>query len=160
MRRLKVALDCDISIRMAAVLGPLYGDRGFEFVHVSEFVPSDTRDEHWADAFKRFGGYISVSADRNIATKPHKALAFIDNRFIAFFMASAWSRMHGHLKAAHLAYWWPAMEATIREDKRGVCWQVPCEVKDRDLMLYEVKLRQLRIPDDVLEQARANSKPA
>src|SRR6185437_2874980 len=104
--RIKVALDCDISHRLAAVLTDLYGDRGFEFQHVSSFAAAPSEDEIWADAFKRFGGHVVISADGQIAYKPHKAIAFIDNSFMSFFLASPWQHMKGHLEAAHLVHAW------------------------------------------------------
>lgn len=159
MRRLKVALDCDISGHLVAVLDELYGHRGFEFTHVSKFTVAQTTDEHWADAFKRFGGHVTVSADERIAYTPHKAIAFIDNGFISFFMNSPWQSMRGHLKAAHLVHAWPDIEVMIRGGGTGRCWRVPCNAKMidgryADLRLTPIQLDPLVIPDDVLEQAR------
>lgn len=159
MRRIKVAIDCDISHRLAAVLDALYGHLGFEFTHVKDFADPASPDDFWADVFGRFGGEVTLSADGQIAYKPHKVLSFIDNGFIAFFAATPWQHMPGHLKAAHLAHAWPAIEAKIREGEKGRCWRIPCvtkivDGKHSDLHLSPVSLEPLVIPEDVLQSAR------
>ena len=158
-RRLKVALDCDVPERLASVFNSLYGHRGFEFFPVTEFAPGNSTDDHWADAFKRFGGHVTLSGDGQIAYKPHKALAFIDNGFISFFFATPWQRTLGHVKAAHAVYWWPIIERQILLGPRGRCWRIPCDLKMAnnrllDLRLVPGELESLVIPEEVLEQAR------
>ena len=113
--RLKVAIDCDMSSKLVGVMNGLFGQDGFEFHHVSDLAPPKTEDEHWADIFKRFGGHVVLSADGRIAFKPHKAIAFIDNGFISFFMQSPWQVMRGNLEAAHLIY----LVANNRREDRG-----------------------------------------
>jgi PIN like domain len=94
--RLKVALDCDIPAKIAPVLNSLYGYRGFDFYPTTEFAPANATDDHWADAFKRFGGHVTLSADGQIAYKPHKVLALIDNDFMSFFFAAPWQSSPGY----------------------------------------------------------------
>lgn len=155
MRKVKVALDCDISHRIVGALESLYADRGFEFVAVDKLVPAASTDDHWAAAFKRFGGEVTLSADTQIAVKPHKVLSFIDNGFQSFFLQSPWSRSRGHVKAAHVTFWWPTVERKIAEGLKGRCWRVPCAVsKDSELRLKDCELEELKIPHDVLEKAR------
>jgi hypothetical protein len=155
VKRLKVALDCDISPRMTTVLGELYGARGFEFVRVTEFELATADDYVWADSFKRFGGSIVLSADKKIGAKPHKALAFIENGFASFFMDRPWSGLQGHFKAAHLTFWWPFIERMVRsETVYGRCFRVPCHLKAGVLSLGECEIPEMKIPEEVLAQAR------
>lgn len=143
---------------MSAVLDSLYGHHGFEFHHVTKIVPPSTEDEHWADAFRRFGGAVVISADKQIAIRPHKALAFIDNGLIAFFMCAPWSQMAGHEKAAHLTSWWPQIEQINANRELGRCWLVPCERHKGVLRLSQGELKELKIPSQVLEEARKTRK--
>jgi hypothetical protein len=142
------------------MLENLYGHRGFEFIHVTTFAAASSGDDFWADAFKRFGGHVTLSGDGRIAYKPHQAIAFLDNGFLAFFCDSPWSEMPGHLKAAHLAFWWPTIEEKIREGDASCCWRIPCEAKRGadnrrfDLRLTLAQIHPLRIPADVIEKAR------
>jgi hypothetical protein len=154
VKRLKVALDCDVSPRLKTVLSELYADRGFEFVHVTDFVLARTDDEIWADAFKRFGGSVVLSANKRIGMKPHQAIAFIENGFASFFMMGKWSKMAGHMKAAHLAYWWPAIEETVRAGAAGRCYKVPCEERAGALTLCKCELEEMKIPEAVLAEAK------
>lgn len=160
MTRIRVTLDCDISHRMTTVFQALHGHRGFEFSHVTEFAPAASTDDHWADAFKRFGGHVVLSGDGQIAYKPHKVLSFIDNGFISFFPASPWHHLRSNLQAAFLVYHWPVLEAKIREGNRGSCWRIPCSAKLIDgklvdLRLIPVSLEPLVIPKNVLQKARS-----
>lgn len=160
MKRLRVALDCDVPDRLAPVLNSLYGDKGFEFFPVTAFAAANSSDDHWADAFKRFGGHITLSGDAQIAYKPHKVLSFIDNGFMSFFFASPWHRSPGYVKAAHTVYWWPAIAEKASHQETGRCWRVPCELKIAvtrfvDLRLAPAELEPLVIPEHVLEAARA-----
>lgn len=144
----------------------MYGRRGFEFTHVSAFANGDATDEFWADSFRRFGGHVTLSADSKIAFKPHQAIAFLDNGFTSFFLSAPWSGMAGHMKAAHLIFWWPAIEAKIREGSAaGALWRVPCNVRRigrvyDDLRLMTCDLEPLRIPRDVIERARKEREAA
>lgn len=154
MKRLKVALDCDVSPRMKPVLGELFGDRGFEFVHVTDFALAPTDDEIWADAFKRFGGSVVLSANKKIGAKPHQAIAFIENGFASFFMLGKWSKMGGHMKAAHLAFWWPTIEEKVRSGAGGRCFKVPCDERAGALTLCKCELEEMKIPEAVLAEAK------
>lgn len=148
MRRIKVAVDCNMSRRAAGMLEALYGEQGYEFVMVADLVPPGTRDEHWADVFKRFGGQVVLSGDPRIGYRPHQARAFIANGFVSFFLAAPWSELPGHVKSAHLAYWWPAIHAKILEGPAGRNWRVPCAGKRAVLRLAPAALEPLVVPDD------------
>lgn len=154
MRRIKVAIDCDVSRRWVSVLTSAYGDRGYEFVHVRDLVPARHEDEHWANAFVRFGGNVTISGDVGIAKKPHKQVAFIDNGLACFFLQPPWSAAPGKVKLAHLVYWWPAIEDKISQGAEGQCWQVPFEYRSQILRLRSLEFNHLKVPDEVLEKVR------
>lgn len=137
----------------------MYGQNGFEFHHVSKLVPQNSTDDFWADAFKRFGGHVVLSGDGQIAYRPHKALAFIDNGFMSFFLSSPWHHLEGHGKIAHILYHWPQIEAKIREQERSTCWRVSCDAKRSQgkivhLRLLKSDLQRLEIPADVIQAHR------
>lgn len=154
MKLVKVALDCDIPEPLAPMLNAAFGSRGFDFIHVSKIVPPGTTDEVWADTFKRFGGEITVSADKNIIKKPHKALAFTENGFKAFFMQPTWSNAPGRVKLAHIIYWWPEMSALADRSVDANSWQVPFEYRNNALTLQAAEFKVLRVPDHILDGVR------
>lgn len=155
--KLKVAIDCDVSPKMVTILGSLYGARGFEFVKVSDFATVTDEDEIWADSFKRFGGSVVLSGNKKIGTKPHQALAFIENGFLSFFMNRPWSEMRGHMKAAHLVYWWQHIEPIINSGVRSKCFRVPCDERDGKLILESTELKEMVIPEAVLAEVKRST---
>lgn len=154
MKIVKVALDCDIPAALAPMLNASFGNRGFEFVHVSSIVPANSTDEFWAAAFRRFGGEITLSADKNIMKKPHKAAAFLENGFKAFFMQPPWSNAPGRVKFAHLTYCWQDIALKAADCEGGVCWQVPFNYKNEVLTLSSAEFKQLKVPDHILDEVR------
>ena len=151
MSRLKVALDCDIPERLTGTMNLLYGDRGFEFVHVRHLGMGTAEDEVWAKAFMQFGGKVAISADTRITTRPHKLLAFQQSALKAYFMEPPWQRQKLNFKAAHLIYWWSAIERHIPTCAEGECWQVPISIKDAQAE----RLKALRLPENVVKKVNA-----
>jgi len=75
----------NIPPRAVRTLHSAYGDQGYEFICQHEFAPTTADDELWAAAFRRRSGTVIISADKNIARRPHQILAFQDNNLICFF---------------------------------------------------------------------------
>ena len=151
MSRQKVALDCDVPRRLVEAMNALYGDRGFEFIHVTQMGLATADDDVWAKAFKQFGGKITLSADKAITKKPHKLLAFQESALKSYFMEPPWSLQKLNYKAGHLIYWWAAIERHLPICKEGECWQIPLNIKPAEF-------KPLKIPDEVLELAKAEKK--
>ncbi|MGB8900955.1 MAG: hypothetical protein WCC90_17685 [Methylocella sp.] len=144
----KVAVDEDISRRVASTLNVAYGDKGYEFIYIVDLVGHGAKDEFWAERFGKFGGEIILSADKNIAKKPRKLLAFRENELICFFMQPLWSNRPGHYKLCHALYWWHWIHKKLHECQKRDCWQVP-------LVLTGNEFKRLEIPAHVLEAAQS-----
>lgn len=155
MKLTKVALDCDIPEALAPILNAAFEKHGYQFTPVSQIVPPGTSDETWANVFKRFGGEITLSADKNIIKKPHKALAFLRHGFKAFFMPPHWSNAPGRIKLTHIVYWWSEMAKKAEASPAGSCWQVPLDYKDGVLRLAPAGFKELKVPDGVLAVAQS-----
>src|SRR5690606_11464749 len=111
-------------------------------IWVPEFVPPRTQDESWADSFRRFGGRVVISGDKNIAKRPHQVLAFKENRFVCFFCDKNWASKDGMFKVAHLIYWWPRIQNKINESQPMDCWWVPA-------LIQRAEFRKVEVPDGV-----------
>jgi hypothetical protein len=147
VKRTKVALDANVPERLVRLLNSAFGDQGFEFLHEPSFAAATAEDEVWAAAFRRFGGRIAISADRNIAKRPHQLLAFAENGLISFFLDARW---HGHdmsFKAAHLILWWPRIYAHCEGCAPKDCWWVPATLR-------EGKFKKAELPSDVQTRQR------
>lgn len=144
----KVAVDEDVSRRIATMLNAGYGDKGYEFVFIADLTGHGAEDEFWAERFKRFGGEIVLSADKNIAKNPYKLKAFQDNDLICFFMQPLWSNRPGHYKLAHAVYWWHWIDKYLVSCQPKDCWQVPLPLNGSD-----AEFKKLQVPDDVMRAA-------
>jgi hypothetical protein len=125
-----------------------FAELGYEFIHEPDFAPRTAEDEHWALAFRRFGGEIVVSADKNIAKRPHQIVAFKDNNLICFFCEKTWSQRDHTFKAAHRVYWWPRIHAHLGNCKSKDCWWVP-------MGIGPLEFREVKVPTHVLKTAKA-----
>lgn len=147
MKRVKVALDVNIPRRVVRMLQTGFGDQGYEFLHEPEFAVANAADEFWALAFKRFGGQIVLSGDKNIAKRPNQILAFKENDLICFFCESRWSEQDHIFKVAHLVYWWPRIQEHLATCQPKDCWWVPMAIHRSDF-------REVKLPSNVLDKAR------
>lgn len=128
-----------------------FGTQGFEFLYEREFCSASAEDEFWAAAFARFGGAIVISADKNIAKRPHQIMAFKDNGLVCFFFESKWAQMDTAFKAAHIVYWWPRIQSRIESSKRGDCWWVP-------MPIAPAEFRAVQIPTSAQDRPATRSK--
>lgn len=153
MKLTKVALDANIPQRAVRMLQTGYGDQGFEFLWEPDFAAASAADEFWAVAFKRFGGHLVITGDKNIAKRPHQIVAFMDNDLICYFCNSRWA--HGKLidKVTHVLYWWPRIQAHYAGCRPRDCWWLPMGVRPAEF-------KKVEVPESVQEAARANRKPA
>lgn len=158
MSKIKVALDFCLSMRLVGALDHLYGDSGYEFMHLSKLVPNTSSDQVWADAYRRFGGRIVISGDPRIAYRPHQALAFQANGLVSFFPEGNWGQLRGPEKSAFIIYWWPAIEVKAKSAANGTCWRIPCNSKKGDLRLASGDLVPLVVPNEVLKRAAGNKR--
>jgi len=133
---------------MARLLQTGFGDQGYEFIYETRFAPANAEDEFWAVAFRRFGGSVVLSADKNIGRRLHQIRAFQENELICFFCEDKWASMDGAFKAAHLMYWWPAIHLHLDTCKPRDCWWIPMPIAPG-------KFRKIEIPDDAEAKAKA-----
>jgi hypothetical protein len=146
VKRVKVALDANIPQRVVRMLNSGFGDQGFEFVWEPDFAPAQSEDEFWATAFRRFGGQITLSADKNIAKRPHQILAFQENKLISFFMLHGWANMDMTFKVGHLVAWWPRIQIHIPQCKAGEAYWVPMSMRT-------IPFKKVELPDGILKKA-------
>jgi len=144
VKRTKVALDVNIPLRLVRMLNSGFQDQGFEFIWEPEFANAADPDEHWAVAFRRFGGEVVISGDKNIAKRPHQILAFQDNDLICFFCEHTWASQDMTFKCAHLLMWWTRIQAALATAKPKDCWWVPMALRD-------VPMRKVVLPDGIRE---------
>lgn len=152
MKKTRVALDACVPERMVSLLKAGFADQGYEFFWEPEFASPKATDEFWADAFRRFGGEIVISADKMIACRPHQIGAFEQNGLKSFFLGSRWQPTTMRYKAAHLMFWWPKIATVARQEPPGRSFWVPIEMVDKSLKRAEV-------PHDAASERAARQVP-
>lgn len=150
MRTRRVAVDVSMPRRLVRMLNTGYGSQGFEFVYESEFAGARAEDEFWATVFRKFGGEVVLSGDKNIAKKLHQVIAFKQNDLICFFCGQRWSNTDVAFKVAHMIYWWPRIQAHLEHCKPGDCFWVPMGIRPGEF-------RKVTLPPDV-EAAAAKAR--
>ncbi|MBI1252061.1 MAG: hypothetical protein GC189_11365 [Alphaproteobacteria bacterium] len=127
-----MALDANLPERLVSLLRAAFNDLGYEFMWEPDFAPANAQDEFWLDAFRRFGGEIVLSADKNIARRPHQLLAFREAKLKGFFFNRNWANHHGWYKVAHLMLWFPRIAALAKASRPGDCYWVPAQLQAKD----------------------------
>jgi hypothetical protein len=151
---LLVALDADIPKKAVTALKVIFGGDELDFLWVPDIVPANTEDIFWAPVFRKKGGRVIISGDKEIAKRPHQIIAFQQNELICFFMEPPWSSNYRlNAKAASLIYWWPAIATQIEKSSLGDVWQVPLGWKIGEM-------KSLRIPEEALKEVEAQTPAA
>lgn len=132
MKRVRVALDANMPQRLVTLLRAGFQDQGYEFMWEPEFAPGNAPDEFWLDAFQRFGGEIVLTADKNIARRPHQMLAFQQAQLKGFFFTRNWSQKQMRFQAAHALFWWPRIANKARLCKSGEAFWIPAVLQDKE----------------------------
>jgi hypothetical protein len=137
--------------RLVRMLNTGYGSQGFEFVYETEFAAARDEDEFWATAFRRFGGEVILSGDKNIAKKPHQIIAFKENELICFFFDKRWANQDVTFQVAHMMFWWPRIQTQLDTCNPRDCWWVPMAIRDNPF-------RKIELPANVEAKAAAARK--
>jgi PIN like domain len=138
--------------RLVRLLNTGFGSQGFEFVYETEFAAARDEDAFWATAFRRFGGEVVLSGDKQIAKKPHQIIAFKENELICFFCDKRWGNQDVIYQVAHMMFWWPRIQTQIEICKPRDCWWVPMAIRHD-------QFRKVELPADV-EAAAAEARQA
>ena len=125
MAATKVAIDVNISPRVAGALSQIFGHQGYDFIPLRNLVDHRAKDTFWADVYRDSGGVFVISGDSKIAYRPHEAIAFVDNGLVSVFPSENWDTLKLHEKCVLLTYYWPTIAATFRHARPGTNWRLP-----------------------------------
>lgn len=97
----------------------------YEFLWEPSFANADADDEHWAAIFRKFGGRVIVTGDKNIAKRPHQLEAFREIGLIGFVFDKRWAGADLAHKCASLVHWWHRIGPIAVDASPGDFWWVP-----------------------------------
>ncbi len=122
---MKFFFDNNISDRIAPAIACLAdGDRD-QVVHLKEKFPPDTADTIWIPALANEKGWIILSGDCRIRTRPGEREAFGKAGLTTFFFAKGWMNTRFWDQAALLVRWWPKIREQAGLAVAGSFFEVP-----------------------------------
>ncbi len=103
---MKILLDENLPALLAESLQVLARNEHYEINHVIPWLGKGTSDINWIKAVGREGGWVVISNDHHIATRPHEIAAWRQNDVIGFILPKMFNQLRFWDKAAFLTRWW------------------------------------------------------
>lgn len=122
---MKFFLDNNLSFRIARALNVLSEHEGDEVVALRDRFSPDVADVAWIPQLSTEGGWIIVSGDSNIRSKPAERQVFSRSKLTTFFLAKGWMNMTYWDQAYLLVRRWPQVRLEAQRLKPGSCLEIP-----------------------------------
>lgn len=139
---MKVLFDENLPGLLAESVQVLARDEPYEVHHVIPWLGKGTSDVNWMKAVGSEGGWIVISNDHHIATRPHEIAAWRQHGVIGFVLPKAFNQMRFWDKAAFLIRWWEAIMDAAGAAKPGDMHFVPAKWTPAPLVKDAVKRRK------------------
>lgn len=124
---MKILLDENLPARLAESIQVLARDEPYEINHVIPWLGKGTSDVNWIRAVGREGGWVVISNDHHIATRPHEIAAWRQNGVIGFILPKMFNQLRFWEKAAYLMRWWETIIEAATVAKPGDMHLVPAK---------------------------------
>ncbi|MEO8716460.1 MAG: hypothetical protein ABI369_15760 [Acetobacteraceae bacterium] len=122
---MKVALDANLPASLAHALDALLRPDGGSAISIADRFGPGAKDVDWIGALDKEGGWILVTVDRKLRTRPHERAALGQARMATFVLAAGWNQEPFWNKAAGLIRWWPRIAETAAEAPVPALFEVP-----------------------------------
>lgn len=103
---------------------PAQGE-GCQVHHVIPWMGAGTSDANWIKEVGREGGWIVVSNDHHIWTRPREVMLWQSHGVIGFILPKAFNQMRFWEKAAFLTRWWETIVDTAGSAAPGNMFPIP-----------------------------------
>jgi hypothetical protein len=122
---LKVLLDNNLSPYLARSLNVLLEPEGDQVAHLTELFPPGIEDRTWMSTLAEKGGWIVISADRQIFRNRLEREVWRRGRLVVFFLAQQWSHARNVEIAWRLLRWWPRIRDQVAIVAAPAAFEVP-----------------------------------
>lgn len=123
---MRVCADENISHVLSELLRKHLVSRDFSLETVDDHQARSVDDVIWVKRFADAGGNVIIGADGAMTTRPHEVVAINETGLRLVLLDPKWARSKKHLQIAHLFFWWPRIEITLRDSKtKEKCFRVP-----------------------------------
>jgi hypothetical protein len=127
---MKVIFDACLSRHLAKALDYLmqhYAEDGKEYIITSvkeKFNRNDLTDVELLGKLGTEGGWVFISADRNIRHRPNELKAFQQAKLIGFFLGATIMQRPVQKQMAHLLDLWSEIENKVSKSKPGTMYRI------------------------------------
>lgn len=122
---MKVLFDENLPALLAESVQVLARDEPYEVHHVIPWLGAGTTDVNWMKEVGREGGWIVISNDHHISTRPHEIAAWRQHGVIGFILPKMFNQLRFWDKAAFLIRWWETIMEAAKAAKPGDMHFVP-----------------------------------
>lgn len=120
-------LDNNLSFRLAPALDSLskFEDQQHQVVHLTDMFAASVDDKVWIPALSQQGGWIVISGDCKIRTKPAEKRVFQSAKLTTFFLAPGWINAKFWHQSWLLVRWWPKIIDQASKVQAGAVFEIP-----------------------------------
>ena len=122
---MKLLLDENLPPLLAESIQVLARNETYEVHHVIPWLGAGTSDVNWIKTAGRDGGWIAITNDHHISTRPHEIAAWRQNGLIGFVLPKMFNQLTFWAKAAFLTRWWDEIIKAARTAAAGDMYLVP-----------------------------------
>ena len=97
----------------------------YEVHHVIPRFGRGTLDVNWLQAAGKEGGWVVITNDHHIKSRPHEIAAWRQHQITGFVLPKQFNQMTFWTKTAFLLRWWEEIVAAAREAKAGSMFPIP-----------------------------------
>ncbi len=139
---MKILLDENLPALLAESVQILARDEPYEVHHVIPWLGAGTSDVNWIKAVGREGGWIAITNDHHIRTRPHEIAAWRQHGVIGFVLPKMFNQFPFWTKAAYLIRWWETIVASAAVAQPGDMYFVPAQWAPAPLVRNTAKRRK------------------
>lgn len=146
---MRCCADENVAPKLARFIRDFLLSKAHTLDTVDDHQARGVEDEIWVRKFAAAGGQAIVTGDAAMMARPHEVAAIKEAGLILIVLPKNWTTWRLHLQLAHLAFWWPRIEATLAVAKAPSCYRVPKEFSEKAQLAlervdYDAAYRKLR----------------
>jgi predicted nuclease of predicted toxin-antitoxin system len=121
--------DNTLSIKIARAIDNLVSVEGDKAVHLKERFPQDTKDSEWITTLADQGGWVIITHDIHIYSRPHEREAWKQSDLIVCLLAPSWSNHKLTVMASRLLMRWEEIKNAVTNCRGGSSLSIPYKGK-------------------------------
>lgn len=133
---MRFLFDAHHPLVLARAIATLAEDEPYEVKHIIEKFGHGAKDTDWIPTLGMEGGWVLISEDRRIRTRPLERCAFEHTGLIGFFLAKGWNQLSLWPRAALMVTWWPHIVTRATTATSGEMLVVPHTQRPQEIKTW------------------------